>query len=225
MIVYLHGFASSPASFKARLFRDRFAQLGIDLEVPALDQGDFEHLTISGQLRVLESALAEGQGPTVLIGSSLGGYLAALYASQRPAEALVLMAPAVEFASRWRARIPPGDWERWAGGGRLPVFHPAFGREVPIAFDLMADAGRHAALPLVRAPTLVLHGLRDEIVASEAVERFVALNGARLELFDSTHELTDVAEGLFERARAFLAAIPEIRRAWPTLAEPYTARP
>ena len=74
-IVYLHGFASSPQSSKARYFARRFAEKGIEFVVPQLDQGDFEHLTITGQLAVVETAVA-GK-PAVLMGSSLGGYLAA----------------------------------------------------------------------------------------------------------------------------------------------------
>ena len=54
-----------------------------------------------------------GADPLVLIGSSMGGYLAALYASRasqasqafgRPVAALVLMAPAVDFHRRWAER-------------------------------------------------------------------------------------------------------------------------
>jgi pimeloyl-ACP methyl ester carboxylesterase len=77
--IYLHGFASSPASRKARFFVEKLAGHGLALE--ALDLApDFEHLTISGQLAVIEKA--SGNDAVILIGSSLGGYLAALYASR-----------------------------------------------------------------------------------------------------------------------------------------------
>src|SRR5262245_8030594 len=97
--VYLHGFASGPSSSKARFFRDRFAELGIGLEVPVLAEGAFERLTISGQLAVLEQTT--GGDPVSLIGSSMGGYLAALYAARHPeVEKLVLLAPAFSFMTR-----------------------------------------------------------------------------------------------------------------------------
>jgi pimeloyl-ACP methyl ester carboxylesterase len=92
-VVYLHGFASSPQSTKARFFGDRFAELGVGFEVPDLAAGDLEHLTISGQLRVIEQA-CRGEA-VMLMGSSMGGYLAALYAAKHPeVTKLVLMAPA-----------------------------------------------------------------------------------------------------------------------------------
>src|SRR5262245_28397540 len=80
--VYLHGFASGPQSRKAQFFREKLASVGVALEIPALDEGDFEHLTITRQLAFLTRLLL-GE-PVVLMGSSMGGYLAALYASHHP---------------------------------------------------------------------------------------------------------------------------------------------
>ena len=37
-VVYLHGFASSPQSTKARFFAGKFAEAGVAFEAPALDQ-------------------------------------------------------------------------------------------------------------------------------------------------------------------------------------------
>ena len=99
--VYLHGFASGPSSQKARFFRERFAELGIGLEIPDLAEGRFEQLTISGQLGVMERAI--GGDPATLIGSSMGGYLAALYAARHPeVEKLVLLAPACASFDAYR---------------------------------------------------------------------------------------------------------------------------
>src|SRR5258708_31004006 len=99
-VVYLHGFASSPQSTKAKFFARKFAQANIAFEAPAVDAGSFESLTISGQLEVVAKAaqakaVADAE-PLVLMGSSLGGYLAALYAADHPklVDRLILMAPA-----------------------------------------------------------------------------------------------------------------------------------
>ena len=44
--------------------------------------------------------------PVILMGSSLGGYLAALYAARHAnVERLVLLAPAFNFPTRWRQRF------------------------------------------------------------------------------------------------------------------------
>ena len=101
-IVYLHGFASSPLSSKAQFFRRKFAAAGISMEIPQLDEGRFEELTISSQLAVIDRVV-DGQ-PAILMGSSLGGYLAALYAGRHPEiERLVLLAPAFQFPDAYRS--------------------------------------------------------------------------------------------------------------------------
>ena len=80
--VYLHGFASGPRSRKADTFRSAFRRIGQGLEIPDLAQNDFEHLTITDQLTVIERTLAGDRAS--IIGSSMGGYLASLYASTHP---------------------------------------------------------------------------------------------------------------------------------------------
>src|SRR5208283_2594830 len=57
-ILYLHGFASGPASNKARFFSRRLEDAGARVAALDLARGDFEHLTISSQLKVVEQAAA-----------------------------------------------------------------------------------------------------------------------------------------------------------------------
>ena len=67
---------------------------------------------MTGQLQVIDHAV-HGD-PVILMGSSLGGYLAALYASRHPnVERLVLLAPAFEFPARWRQRFSHGELAEW----------------------------------------------------------------------------------------------------------------
>src|SRR5579862_6515626 len=56
-VIYLHGFASGPQSGKAQFFRRKFAGQGIAIEILRLDEGDFEHLTITRQLAVIQRAV------------------------------------------------------------------------------------------------------------------------------------------------------------------------
>ncbi len=205
-VLYLHGFASSPASRKAQLFRKRFGEAGVDVEIPDLEEGSFRSLTISGQLRVIERAAA---GESVhLIGSSMGGYLAALYAARHPeTRRLVLMAPAFGFARRWAASLGRQRVEEWRSTGMLEVFHYAAGGPAPLGWGLMEDALRYEDEPTVNRPALVWHGIRDEVVPLEASRSFVVNNpNARLLAVDSDHELTDVAGLIAEQALEFLRA-------------------
>ena len=79
-MIYLHGFASSPQSSKARYFTEKFAAIGRTVQTPDLTEGDFEHTTLSQQLAFLDKSM--GDQPAILMGSSMGGYLAALFAAR-----------------------------------------------------------------------------------------------------------------------------------------------
>jgi len=203
--IYLHGFASSPQSTKAQFFRKRFGERGLALEIPSLDGGDFTGLSITSQLQIIDAAVA-GQ-PSILIGSSLGGYLAALYAARHAnIEKLVLLAPAFRFPSRWRERYSAEDLQRWQKDGSVPVFHYGYGREIPLGFQIMEDSRKYEDEPYFDQPTLILHGRLDLVVPASISTDFADRHlNVTLRLFDSGHELTDVLEDLWDETATFLA--------------------
>ena len=204
-VVYLHGFASGPGSKKARFFGDRFAARGVPFLVPDLAAGNFSRLTLSGQLAVVGEAV--GRRRVTLMGSSMGGYLAALFASANPQQVgrAVLMAPAFDFAARWRARLGEPGFSEWERSGTLPVFHYGEGRQMDVGFELYSDATSYAAFPRLTQPVLVFHGVRDDVVPASLSESFSDLNpGARLRRLDSNHELLDVTETIWKETWDFL---------------------
>ena len=206
-LIYLHGFASGPGSTKAQFFRARLATLGVTVEIPDLAP-DFTHQTITGMLTIVDGLLA--RAPAVLLGSSLGGYLAALAAARHPerVRGLVLFAPAVGFAARWEARVGEHAMAAWRRRGVLPVHHYGRGREEPLSIALLDDARRYPEEPTPRCPTLVFAGRHDDAVPLAAVERFAAaLPRGELVVFESGHELTDVLEPMWERTRTFLDSL------------------
>jgi len=207
-LIYLHGFASSPGSNKARRFAQAFAERGLELEVPDLNEGDFRRLTLSRQLALLERLTAR-QGPrsALLFGSSMGGYVAALFAARTDrVGALVLMAPAFGFIERWAERMSEAALAEWQRRGAMPVLHHATGRLEPIGWSIVEDARTHPAYPEVHVPTLVFHGRSDESVDPRCSERFAAGRAnVELELLDSDHSLADVVDRIIARTACFLA--------------------
>jgi uncharacterized protein len=203
-IIYLHGFASGPSSKKAQYFRQRFKEAGLEIHVPDLAEGDFEHLTISGQLRVIE-CLAGG-GPAALIGSSMGGYLAALYAARHPeVSKVVLLAPAFGFARRWTAALEPAQLAEWKQTGWLGFYHYAEQRERRLNYRLIEDGLRYEDYPDVRQPALGYHGRSDAVVPHEySIEFAKGRPNVRLELLESDHELADVLDTMWSGVRGFL---------------------
>lgn len=91
MVIYLHGFNSSPASHKARLLGQRLAAMGRAAEFACPALPDRPALAVA----LLERELARSTTPDVtLVGSSLGGYYATCLAEKFGARA-VLVNPAI----------------------------------------------------------------------------------------------------------------------------------
>src|SRR5688572_7024988 len=89
MLIYIHGFNSSPASSKAQLLKARLEVLGRGAEfaAPALPHSP-------AQAAVLLDALVARHPGAALVGSSLGGFYATYFAEKRGLKA-VLLNPAV----------------------------------------------------------------------------------------------------------------------------------
>lgn len=204
-VVYLHGFASSPKSSKAQFFKQRLNEQGIDVEIPRLDRGNFEALTITNQLSVIEETIANR--PAILFGSSLGGYLAVLYAARHPdlIEKLVLLAPAFQFPSRWRQRYSAKDLERWQREGSTPVFHYGENRLIRLGYQFMEDSVQYEDEPDAPQPMLIFHGTKDDVVPYIVSETFCVTHpAAQLVLMESGHELTNVLNPMWQAVQNFL---------------------
>ena len=207
-IVYLHGFASSPQSSKAQFFGRKFADAGVPVDVPQLDEGNFQALTITGQLHVIQKAMAGG--PAVMMGSSLGGYLAALYAARHPEEVqkLILLAPAFQFPRRWKERFGAQQLEMWKNVGSLPFFHYGSKQEQRLGYGFVEDGRQYEDEPQFLQPALILHGTSDPVVPVTVSREFTARHSnVQLVEFPSGHELTDVLDGLWKQTAAFLALL------------------
>ena len=203
--VYLHGFASSPQSRKAQAFRSALLRAGAgEPGIPDLAAGDFEHLTISGQLRVLEREL--GSEPVRLIGSSMGGYLAALYAVRHASvERLVLLAPAFQFPVRWAESSGPEKMREWKESGWLEVYHYADRQARRVHYGLYEDALRYELNPDFGQPVRIYHGANDTTVPAGYSRDFAAAHpNAVFHELDSDHELLNVLDGIVEDAVPFL---------------------
>ncbi len=207
-IVYLHGFASSPNSSKAQFFRRKFEALGIEIAIPDLAQDNFTGLTLTAQLSVVKDAA--GSGSVVVMGSSMGGYLAALYAArhEQQVEKVVALAPAFDFARLWRLRMGDEQMRVWAGRGWMETLHHGTGQVEHIGFDLYEDALKYEPFPDIGQPALILHGVNDDVVPIGVSREFVRTrNNARLVEVHSGHELTDQVDVLWQETQLFLGLL------------------
>jgi predicted esterase YcpF (UPF0227 family) len=91
MYLYLHGFNSSPASFKARLLKARLAALGRENEFMA---PQLPHRPAQAVAMIEEVLRAHIRQRITLVGSSLGGHYAT-WIAERYALRAVLINPAI----------------------------------------------------------------------------------------------------------------------------------
>ena len=188
-LVWLPGFMSDMASTKASAL-DAWAQsrgralLRFDYSGHGRSPGRFEDGTIS---RWLEEALAMVRGntfgPQILIGSSMGAWLALLLAralgglgEEARLHALVLIAPATDFTQSliWPRLTPEIRAEIESKGQWLRP--SAYGAPYPITRALLEDGRRHCLLDApVRSfcPVHILQGMQDPDVPWQHAMRLV----------------------------------------------------
>ncbi len=202
--VYLHGFASSPLSRKAQFFADKLRNEGFTVEVPHLESEGFKNLTVSAQLGVIERV---SKGHAIrLIGSSMGGYLAALYATFHPeVERLLLLAPAFGFAGRWKLRLGEDKMAEWKREGFLEMMHYATGKPEAVGYGLIVDGLKYEAEPAFSQPAMIFHGTQDDVVPISFSREFIQSRpNACLRELESGHDLTDVMEQIWAESKSFL---------------------
>jgi uncharacterized protein len=207
-IFYLHGFASSARSSKATYFAGKLREFGIELQTPDLNEPDFSTLTISRMVGQVGKEIEDVPRPIVLIGSSLGAFVAVQVALKFPDRIgrLVLLAPALDFGGNRMRSLGDTGIEEWKRTGTLDVFHYAYGRLLPVHYELYADARRHNCIDAALAmPIQVFQGRRDDAVDPEVVERWSrARPNVELHMLDDDHQLTASLGDVWEEMKRFL---------------------
>ncbi|BAY94355.1 MULTISPECIES: YqiA/YcfP family alpha/beta fold hydrolase [unclassified Tolypothrix] len=204
--IYLHGFASSPHSAKAKDISDRFAQIGIKLTIPDLNAGDFSHLTITRQINQVAAEFPTDSAPVTLIGSSLGGLTAAhLGQKYSQVQSLVLLAPAFGFLSHWLPKLGDEQVQRWQQEKYLMVDHYGEKRSLPLSYEFVTDAQQYQEAVLQRPiPTLILHGTNDEVIPITASREFaISRPWVNLVELDSDHALGNVMAEIWQAIHLF----------------------
>jgi len=203
--VFLHGFASGPLSRKGQALAGAFAERGLTLHQPDLNAPDFAHLTHTASLGVLDRAAGDADD-VVLIGSSLGGYLAARWAELHPnrVSRLVLLCPGFDMITRWPQLLGADAIARWRAHGVL-VFPDGAGHPTPVHWGFIEDALRHPATPVTPCPTLILHGTRDDVVPIASSRAYAAAHAhVRLVELDDDHGLLASLAPITAETFAFL---------------------
>lgn len=222
---YLHGFASSNMATKGQALKRFYEARGLEFHTPDLNAPSFAELSYSAMLERLDAIDRElderegvepGTSRWRLIGSSMGGFVAARWACLHPerVDRLLLLCPAFDFVARWPSLIGAQNFERWREQGRFAL-PDATGKPVEVHFGLVEDAMTHPARPEVPCPTTIIHGTRDTVVPIESSREYAQAHGDRVRLIevDDDHLLSRSLPTIEAVAEAELIA-PKLTLYW-----------
>lgn len=200
-VVFCHGLFSSKDAYKivsmaGDITAAGFTLLTFDFSFVSGMPRSFHDFSILQEVAELESAvsflLASGIPSLHLVGSSMGGVVALLYAASRPESlrSLSLIATPVDLRSLFITLGGAVDFDNLPHDGEtiidgIPV-HNGFFHEA-LSLDMQRAARS------ITAPVLVMHGARDAVVDVQNARQLEGALAARHELVvvpDGDHNLT-----------------------------------
>jgi pimeloyl-ACP methyl ester carboxylesterase len=208
--LYLHGLGAvrtgeKSGSLLAHAERQGRAFRRVDLRGQGESSGRLGQVPVSSVIDDVVRLL-ERHGPTVVVGSSLGGLVGAYAAAARPdlVRGLALLAPALGLLGNLAQRLD-AQGRMWTSEGTAFTVTP----HVLADAKSLDEAGLGKRL---QAPTLVVHGTADDVIPFRASERlFAAIASAQKDLWlvpGGDHRLNTVAPTIWRRVDALLGLPP-----------------
>lgn len=142
-----------------------------------------------------------------IIGSSYGGLIALHYAHRfGGVEKMLLLAPGLTWLS---GGLSEKELEQWEKAGAAPVFHGAFGEQIPVRYDLQLDGLCYLEPVPPAVPVTIIHGYNDRTVPIEPSRAYAAdfPESVHLVEVDADHDLNDHLELIWEYVQSFLLDI------------------
>ena len=209
-LLWLGGYRSDMRGTKAEELDNYAAKSGrafrrFDYSGHGVSEGVFEECTISNWLEEAGRVLALSQNPQIVVGSSMGGWLALLLAHEHRKRGgkgliagLILIAPAVDMtqALMWE-RMSKGAQKQLSDRGIYFEPNPYGGEPTPITKKLIDDGLNHLfgdGLIEVGCPVHILQGMCDAEVpwrdANELLQRLASDDVVLTLVKDGDHRLS-----------------------------------
>lgn len=206
-VVFLHGLISSMNSTKALHIANYCQQkdynfISFDNFGCGNSAGKYLNETIGSWLLGVEMVLSNlAPSPVVIVGSSVGGWLALLIALKLPTKlcGLVCLAAAVDFTEEviWQ-KLPPSKQQQMEQEGWLPIGGTDCKEQYPISYNLITEARNHLLLNHadinIKCPVHLVHGMLDNDVpynvSTRLLEKITSENMVLKLIKDAGHNLT-----------------------------------
>jgi len=191
-VLLSHGFLTNKNSTTNKtltraLTEQGLATLRYDFLGHGESDGPFENITVDASVAQALAALgwlaANGYTKVGMVGSSFGGLVSILAASQRPnIVCLGLKCPVVDFPEVLRLEFGEAGMARWKSHDEIPDVTGGT-KPVSLRYAFYENAQRHdgyAAAASITIPTLIVQGEKDELVPLHQSSRLMgALQGKR----------------------------------------------
>ncbi|HSD09370.1 MAG TPA: alpha/beta fold hydrolase [Candidatus Binatia bacterium] len=190
-VILCHGMESTKEGTKHRRLAERLSHAGLsvlrfDFSYVGESEGEFADLTFRGEVDDLGGAWdffrTRVGGPIGILGSSMGGAVALLFAADEPRVRALATIAAIAYPARAIAELRPAELERWRREGVLSLGGVRLKRSFLDDVETLDVIG---ACRRVACPTFVAHGDADRVVpCSDAEEIVAALGGGhRLKIY------------------------------------------
>ncbi len=165
-VLFAHGFEGSPDGGKPT---HMIEELGWDVVAPVMSTNGWN---IEQETNVLLTEIDAGDFD-LIAGSSMGGLAAANASALRPDASfgLLLIAPAFGLAEMWHNRLSTQEMKQWQDADAYE--YRGFELEMTLGWDFMQTAER-MSWPKLNHPTVILHGLQDDVVPIENSRRIAS---------------------------------------------------
>ncbi len=161
--------------------------------MPDLNCGDFSKITFTKMLKIIDETITGINDEYLLVGSSMGGYLAALYIENynRLCKRMLLLAPGFDLYNLFYKWLSDYGIRKWEKEGFFNFMHYAYNKEFPLWFDFYRDLKQYSGYPYIKdIPCHIIHGKYDDVVPKDVSINFVNKNpNTTLEFIDDFHEL------------------------------------
>ena len=190
-----HGFASSKESQFYKDLEQELNRLGIGtLRYDYYAHGErpekIEDFTLTQAVKTLEDAIAytrsKGKYDIALLGSSFGGVLSLVVASNDPdIKFLVLKSPVTELKSFWKKRVGEQGLRKWKQEGIL--HYDALGEKYDLKYGFWEDFQSYDTLDLatkINCPTFIIHGASDSVVPIKQSRDLAKILGTKVKVIE-----------------------------------------
>lgn len=205
-VLFLHGLLSDMNGTKANFVESLCTELGIDFVAfdnlgHGKSDGIFSEQTIGSWLEASIAVMQHVNMPTILIGSSMGAWLALLLASNplynKMVHGIITLAAAPDFTENMLTNLTDSQSEELKQKGVTQI--NSGGYSYPISRNLLTEAKQHLLLDKrelpITCPTIFIHGSKDDVVDSRysltLYDKTSAEQSMLLLIKNADHRLTD----------------------------------